>query len=358
VDAVDFADALDEQVFLVVLNSCLSAIVATTEFGNIAQALVNRGIPYALGMQFMIPDDAALEISKGLYEFLLQGRNVEEAVRRTRRALEQHTTLHHASWLAGIPVLYTSLRTPAPPLQLAAGKPAVQPDPEQLEHTCDLTALPQAEHFLGRGNEISHALDVLLAPGAQGFVLLHGLGGIGKTATARAVAERVGWHYQDRVLAYSFETFANVDHANQLTVNEQFADRFYNRLARFYGLDPAQYPFPVDLQHAIVQRRAHVRSLLVLDNVETLIDAQHRDHPKAIALASFLRRLKEGNGAVLFTSRMTPPSDWGDCEIVPLTGLSDEAGGALFLALLLLIANSLFLFQLARCSASACRVIH
>ena len=121
VDAADFADTLDEQVFLVVLNSCLSALVATTDFGNIAQALVNRGIPYALGMQFVMPDDAALELSKGLYDFLLQGRSVEEAVRRTRRALEQHRTLHHASWLAGIPVLYTSLHTPAPPFQLNGG---------------------------------------------------------------------------------------------------------------------------------------------------------------------------------------------------------------------------------------------
>ena len=100
VDAADFADAMDEQVFLVVLNSCLSAVVATTEFGNLAQALVTRGIPYALGMQFVMPDDAALELTKGLYDFLLQGRSVEEAVRRTRRALEQQTT-HAQCILAG-----------------------------------------------------------------------------------------------------------------------------------------------------------------------------------------------------------------------------------------------------------------
>ena len=160
------------------------------------------------------------------------------------------------------------------------------------------------------------------------------MGGIGKTATARAVAKRVGWYYQDRVLAISFEIFASIDPANQITVNEQFADRFYNRLGRFYGLDLAQYPSPVDLQHAILLRRAHVRSLLVLDNIETLIDAQRSDHSVAVALASFLRRLKEGDGSVLFTSRMLPPSDWGNCEIVHLTGLSDEAGATLFHALL------------------------
>jgi tetratricopeptide (TPR) repeat protein len=340
IDAADFADSLNTHVFLVVLNSCLSAFVSSTEsgtvteFGNIARTLVHQGIPYALGMQFEVPDNAALVLSRALYDFLLQEHSVEEAVMHTRRALEEPGKLSHPHWLAGIPVLYTSLHVPAPPINLAVGQPAIQPDAEQLENTCDLTALPPAEHFIGRGSEISQALDALLAPGAHGFVLLHGLGGIGKTATARAVAERVGWHYQDRVLAISFETFASIDPANQLTVNEQFADRFYNRMARFFGLDPAQYPFPVDLQQAILQRRAHLRSLLVLDNIETLVDTQRRNHPGAVALSSFISRLKEGDGAVLFTSRMVPPSDWGDCKIVSIPGLSDEAGAALFLALL------------------------
>jgi tetratricopeptide (TPR) repeat protein len=101
-----------------------------------------------------------------------------------------------------------------------------------------------------------------------------------------------------------------------------------------YGLDPAQYPLPVDLQRAILLRRAHLCSLLVLDNIETLIDAQRRNHPEAVAMASFISRLKEGEGAVLFTSRMVPPADWGDCQIVSIPGLSDEAGAVLFIALL------------------------
>jgi tetratricopeptide (TPR) repeat protein len=334
VDASDFGDSLNAQVFLVVPNSCLSAIVATTEFGNIAHSLVHRGFPYALGMQFILPDQAALVLSQALYEFLLQGNSVEDAVTHTRRSLEEPGKLPNPSWLAGIPVLYTSLRTPAPPLELTAGQPTIQPDPERLQKTCDLTALPPAEHFVGRARELSEVLDALLAPGARGFVLLHGLGGIGKTALARAVAERVGWHYHDRVLAISFETFASVDTENNLTVHDPFVDRFFNRLARFYELDPAQYLSPIDLQQAILQRRTHLRSLLVLDNIETLVDAQRRDHPTAKSLASFISRLKEGDGAILLTSRIVPPADWGDCEGVSLSGLSDEAGADLFLALL------------------------
>src|SRR5205085_12221779 len=215
----------------------LSAVVATTEFGNIARSLVRRGFPYALGTQFFLPDDAALVLSKALYTALLQGASVEEAVTQVRRTLEEPGKLPNPAWLAGIPVFYTGLRVPAPALELPAGKPIVQPDPGQLEQTTDLTALPKVEHFVGRGLEIRQALDALLAPHARGFVLLHGLGGIGKTATARVIAERVGYSYQDRVLALSFETFASMDGTGELTVNELFSERFYNRLARYSGLD-------------------------------------------------------------------------------------------------------------------------
>src|SRR5439155_18779630 len=182
------------------------------------------------------------------------------------------------------------------------GQPTIQPNPERLQTTCDLTALPQAEHFIGRGAETSAALEILLAPAARGFVLLHGLGGIGKTALAHVIAERVSWHYGDRVLTYSFETFATVDAEQHIAVSETFADRFYNRLARFYGIDPAdqQYQTTPALQQAILQRRTRTRSLLVLDNLETLIHALERGDEtiKAAAtpIATFISRLKEGDG--------------------------------------------------------------
>ncbi len=334
IDAAYFADALDEQVFLVVLNSCLSAAAIPTEFGNVARAVVRQGIPYALGMQFVLLDDAALEMSKTLYQHLLQGRSVEEAVRRTRRAIEHNTTLHRSQWVAGIPVLYTHLREPAPAIRLETGPPTIAPDPAQLQATCDLTALPQALHFVGRSQEISDALEVLLAPAARGFVLLHGLGGIGKTALAYAIAERASWSYRDRVLAVSFETFATQESEKPLVVSETFADRFYNRLLRFSGLDPNKYPTTRDIQDAILQHRVRSRSLLVLDNMETLIEAQKQGDPIARSVATFLSRLQEGDGMILLTSRSEPPSDWGACISIPIAGLSDEASADLFLALL------------------------
>src|SRR5204863_6505301 len=124
------------------------------------------------------------------YDFLLQGHSVEEAVMHARRALEEPGKLSNPHWLAGIPVLYTGLRTPAPPIELPAGRPTIQPTPQRLEKTRDLTALPQTTHFVGRGAEISEALDALLAHRPAHFVIVYGLGGIGKTSLARVVAER------------------------------------------------------------------------------------------------------------------------------------------------------------------------
>ena len=337
IEAADFAETLAAtNIVLVMLNSCRSALAWDwTSFGNIARGLVREGIPYALGMQFVLPDDAALALSQAFYDFLLQGRSIEEAVRRTRRALEHDTTLRKTAWLVGIPVLYTSLREqPAGPLQLADGQPTIQPDPERIRKTRDLTALPQATHFVGRNAEISQTLDALLAYSPADFVVLHGLGGIGKTSLAHAVTERISYAYEDRVLALSFETFARLDESSQRSINEQFAERFYNRLARYYELDPAQFSATIDLQQAILQARRHTRSLLVLDNIETLIDALKQDHPMVKALATFVSRLKEGQGSILLTSRMMLPADWGTASTIEVPGLQDAAGSDLFLALL------------------------
>lgn len=92
VAAAAFANQLDSGVALVVLNSCLSSVAAAewTEFGNLARGLVGRGISYALGMRAVLPDPAASEITAALYAYLLQGRSVEEAVRRLRSDLARN----------------------------------------------------------------------------------------------------------------------------------------------------------------------------------------------------------------------------------------------------------------------------
>jgi len=336
-----FVNSLDEQTLLVVLASRDSAVSFKSDaqkmispLSNIAQAVVREGVPYALGMQFELPDNAILEITHILYESLLQGHGIEEAVRRMRSDLGQSTVLSNAHWLAGVLILYTNMRTPASAIKLDVGEPIISPYPIATTETSDLSALSQAEHFVGRGKQISEALSILLNASAHGFVLLHGPGGIGKTALARVIAERVRWQYQDHMLAYSFETFARSKYEGELihtTINAQFAERFSGRLASFYGLNPRRYQTLRDLQNAILQRRNYTRSLLILDNIETLIYAQEYGNTDAIALVSFISRLKEGYGVILLTAREMPPTDWGQRKDIHLTGLHETTGAELFL---------------------------
>jgi tetratricopeptide (TPR) repeat protein len=339
-----FADRLDPGVALVVLNSCRSAVAAEwTEFGNLARGLAGRGVPYALGMRAVLPDAAAVEITGALYAYLLQGRSIEDAVRRLRDDLAANALLASAAWLAGLPLLYTGLPADAPALSLApllaAGAPAIDPDPAYLDRVFDLNALPPATHFVGRSDDVAQALAALTGPHRTPLVVIHGLGGVGKTALAHAVASRTRWRFGDRVLGVSFETFVRMDGTKRI-VDAQFAPLFFNRLARFYGLDPAdadRYPTPAALQEAILQQRTRQASLLVLDNLETLLDALEQAgavRSQAQPLAAFLARLHEGDGAVLMTTRIEPPASWGKSRLIHLGGLDDKAGAALFWELL------------------------
>jgi len=341
IGAVLFANALDKQTFIVILNSCDSAVSSNasntqdipSQLSNIAQSVVREGVPYALGMQFELPNSAAYKISEFLYESLLQERDIEEAVCDMRSKLEQNAMLTNASWLAGVPTLYTNMREPMAAFRLSRGEPLIFPN--LITETRDITALSPVEHFTGRSEQISEALTILLNTSVRGFVVLHGLGGIGKTALACVIAERVSWHYQDRVLAYSFETFARFDDEGVIIhtpVNVPFAERFYSSLAFFYDINPRDFLTTDSLRKAILRQRKITRSLLILDNIETLIYAQKNGNEEALELATFVSSLKESDSPVLLITRAMPPSDWGQRKEIHLTGLSDDAAEKLFLA--------------------------
>ena len=137
--------------------------------------------PYALGMRASLPDAAALEITDAFYAYLLQGRSIEESVRRVRAGLANNALLPDAAWLAGLPVLYSSRPASEPALSLlsllAVGEPTINPDPIHLEVTCDLTAIPAAAHFVGRVDALDAALNALTGAQRTPLVVIHGLGG-------------------------------------------------------------------------------------------------------------------------------------------------------------------------------------
>jgi formylglycine-generating enzyme required for sulfatase activity len=104
---------------LAFLNTCQGACIAAEDtFGGVAQALVHRGVPAVIAMRHDIADDAAIVFAATLYQALVGGASLTEAVTRGRKAIFGE---HGSDWAS--PELYLRQRDleifpPAPTIRL------------------------------------------------------------------------------------------------------------------------------------------------------------------------------------------------------------------------------------------------
>ncbi len=87
--AREFIREVKDRASMIFLSACQSAVPQQTEFGNLARRLVKDGIPFALGMQFNLPDPFAPKISGQFYNYLGYGNSIPEAARQARRAVKR-----------------------------------------------------------------------------------------------------------------------------------------------------------------------------------------------------------------------------------------------------------------------------
>ena len=89
---------------LVLLNACESARPGALDiFSSTATALVRRGLPAVIAMQYEITDRAAIEFARSLYEALADGMPIDSAVSEARRSVKLEMP-HSIEW--GTPVLH------------------------------------------------------------------------------------------------------------------------------------------------------------------------------------------------------------------------------------------------------------
>jgi hypothetical protein len=137
---------------LVVLSACRTA--ASAMDASLARALVLAGTPAAIGMQGDFPDPQSDDLAAALYDFLLAGQPLAEALRQARQAMQAQP------YAVGLPVGYVAPGgwaglplTPGPPQVSSLNQPAFLRLPPALE----------APHpFMGRQAEL-HALAGLFA---------------------------------------------------------------------------------------------------------------------------------------------------------------------------------------------------
>jgi len=309
ITAKDFIRQVRGSAFLVTLNACVSAMPSETYLSNLAASLVMQKTPYALGMRFSIRDDDALAFSRTFYSFLARGASVEDSVYQVRLALSRGPHL----WTIGVPVLYTALSAPATGFVCIKGTPTFIDSQPKIE----VSALPRAEGaFEGRIQELITLGDLLTGDNRPPLVTIHGGGGQGKTTLAHEFVERFGYAWPGGVWATSLEN---------LPSREVFA----NDLARFLGIDGQKKLDSNDTERLVTHQLALRRTLIVLDNAETLIEAVEANNEEAIRLAQFIREhLPRPPVTLLATSRSF--LGWAGEIGCELTGIAASEGVRLF----------------------------
>ena len=214
-------------------------------------------------MQGDFPDPLSDDLAAALYEFLLAGHGLGEALRQARLAMADRP------YAVGLPVAYVTRGGDAP-LPIQAGQPAV----------ADLTAgryanvplnLRPPRPFLGREGEL-HDLARAFSDGRR-VVTVVGTGGIGKTALAAAFAERFGWRFDGGVIGFSLADLpglapeslflALLERAAGAQAAANLADRPAERIAEAFA--------------AAVRGRP---PLVLLDNYESVLQHLRRDEAK------------------------------------------------------------------------------
>ena len=173
-EAQEFIREVKDKAVILFLSACQSASAEKTEFSNLARGLVKAGVPFALGMQFNLPDPFAPKISGQFYNYLAHGHTIPEAVRQARRAVKREHEL-----FVGMIALYAA----QPDETGAITWHGTEPQKLSLFRPADVSELiAPANGLIGRQRELMQIGTHLLEDKKLKTVTLHGAGGIGKTA--------------------------------------------------------------------------------------------------------------------------------------------------------------------------------
>ncbi len=268
---------------LVVLNAC--------ETKPIAQALQHAGIPAVIGTQEPIADEAAQLFSETLYSRLTIGQSRQTAFAAAQQILAAKFDQPTAQNLALLQLTVATLPLPQPPatdFRLIANEPP---------HNLPLAKLTR--HFVGRGPELVQ-IGQLLSAHAEPVILLHGIGGIGKSSLATMAALRHSFRFDAVVFVTAKDEPQNFGVA-----------KIVQALDAVCGANCQAEATAEKREQAALHELNRRRILLVLDNLEDLAPTATRE------LAQFLGKLDNRTGSMALLTLRPRHKD-------PLTAL---AGG-------------------------------
>ncbi|MEG4088898.1 tetratricopeptide repeat protein [Microcoleus sp. Pol12B4] len=158
---------------------------------SLAEELLSSGAKAVLGWGKKVRDEDATAAAAALYKSLAAGYELTEALASTYQALIAHQARDWhllRPYVAGnMPInLVTTVRTRG---RKRAPKPTVT---EQfLDAAGQQVKVPTREAFVGRRRQIQNCLKALKFPSDKVGVLIHGMGGLGKSSLASRLCDRL-----------------------------------------------------------------------------------------------------------------------------------------------------------------------
>ena len=330
----------DARVPLLVFNACQSGRVdgGTGPEAAVATRLLVGGAAAVVAMGYTVYAVAAAEFMAAFYEALFAGKTVSQAVVEGRRQLRKENDrpspkgpLPLEDWL--VPVHYARREVSFPQLRRVPSRPGSLSLADALAGLRKTPVLPEGVHvegdlspmggrFFGRDAELQ---ELERAIRTRRVVVVHGVGGTGKTELAKGFArwlqDSEGLDDRSLVFFHSFEPGVASFGLDGVLASVGL---------RLFGADFARLG-PEERRHAILHVIREHRILLIWDNFETvhsLPDPTQATPPLneagQEAVRSFLAEVaREARGGVLITSRSR--EDWlGDAHRLEVGGLDPQ----------------------------------
>jgi tetratricopeptide (TPR) repeat protein len=322
VSAGELAQVLqDSGVRMAIFNACQSAVGALDDvFSSVATRLIQGGIDAVVAMSASVLEATATRYVEAFYRSLSTGVAVPVAHGRACQALHadprRHLTRRFEDiegepvrlrdwWLPHFyqqrPLLLEPVPAPPPPSSRRTHKKASQ--------EASLPALSQSlpaeprHGFSGRSRELLQIERALLH---KRLVVIHGFGGMGKTALAREAAEwftRTGWY--QRACFISFEQGGD-------------ATMLLSVLGAFLGICDGDY-HPSDSKTSLARVQRVVkrqRTMVIADNLESILPAGEAalEPEERARLWQVLLKLRKLGVGVLLTTR---DISFGESRLAP-----------------------------------------
>jgi tetratricopeptide (TPR) repeat protein len=196
--AADFAQALVRMPRLLFLSGCRTAQSPADATPSLAEAMLEKGARAVLGWARPVYDTNGVAAAAALYEGLATGLSLAKALAATYRALINAQAAHwHLLRLfitgdmpdAFVTAPGTPKRTPPPVIHSA----------QRFLDAENRMRVASRENFIGRRRLLQRGLKALRETERAG-VLLHGMGGLGKSSLAARLCDRFGERAQPVVI--------------------------------------------------------------------------------------------------------------------------------------------------------------